>query len=373
MRTSNGLVDHLRCGRLPLSRRQFLGGSLLAGVTAAAGALGAGLVRATPAHTQGKGRRVIVRALGGAYQAAEEKAIFKPFTEATGIEVVPVPATAAQVRAMVESGKVQLDVLDLAESTSQRLDEQGLLERIDYDRMRLTNSSDIQPHARRPTMVGNIYFATALAYNTEVFKPGSHPKSWAEFWDAERFPGPRTLQPLELEFALLADGAPMDRLYPLDVDRAFRSMDRIKKHVVKWWDTGAVSAQLLERREAVLGGIWNGRIQDLIDKGAPLAIEWNQAKRQLQFWSIVKGAPNRENAMRFIDFALQPKVQAALTRYIAYGPTNVQAFKFVRPEDAQKLPSEPEHFKRSFDEDARWWSENSARLTERWQAWLLKG
>ncbi|ODV43375.1 hypothetical protein AWV79_17990 [Cupriavidus sp. UYMMa02A] len=43
----------------------------------------------------------------------------------------------------------------------------------------------------------------------------------------------------ELEFALLADGVPKDKLYPIDVQRALKSLDRIKKNVVKWWDTGA--------------------------------------------------------------------------------------------------------------------------------------
>ncbi len=58
------------------------------------------------------------------------------------------------------------------------------------------------------------------------------------------FPGPRTLADqkaggAELEFALLADGVPKDKLYPIDVQRALKSLDRIKKNVVKWWDTGA--------------------------------------------------------------------------------------------------------------------------------------
>src|SRR5256885_16366801 len=36
------------------------------------------------------------------------------------------------------------------------------------------------------------------------------------------------------EFALIADGVALDKLYPIDIDRAFRSLDRIKKDVVKW-------------------------------------------------------------------------------------------------------------------------------------------
>ena len=44
----------------------------------------------------------------------------------------------------------------------------------------------------------------------------------------------------ELEFALMAAGVPPDKIYPIDIDRAFESYDKIKASVVKWWETGAV-------------------------------------------------------------------------------------------------------------------------------------
>jgi len=355
----------------PSGRRSFLKRSAMLGAALGGASLGIPFARAKDAG------QVVVRGLGGAYQDAMDAALYKPFTAETGIKVVVQPATAAQIRAMVEAGRVRVDVVDLLDVAQIALDKIGALERIDYDGMKYTNPSDIQPTVRHQTMVGNLYFATVLAYNTEAFKPGTQPRSWAEFWDVARFPGARTLADqkagaAELEFALLANGATKDQLYPIDLDRAFDSLDRIKGSVVKWWDTGAVSAQLLERKEAVLGGIWNGRAQALIDKGAPLAIEWNQAKQQVQYWGIVKNSPNQANAQRFIDFALQPKVQGELTRHIAYGPTNTKAFEHVRPEDLPKLPSSPEHFAASFEQDAHWWSDNLAAVGQRWQAWVLR-
>lgn len=324
-----------------------------------------------------KNAQVVVRGLGGAYQEAMHRALYKPFTEVTGIEVVVQPATAAQIRAMVEAGRVRVDVIDLGDCPITALDRIGALDRIDYDNMKFTDPDDIQPTVRHANIVGNLYFATVLAYNTDVFAPGTHPRSWAEFWDLHKFPGARTLADqksasCELEFALLADGVPRERLYPVDIDRAFASLDRIRKSVVKWWDTGAISAQLLERKEAVLGGLWNGRAQALIDKGAPLAIEWNEAKQQVQYLGVTKNAPNAANAQRFIDFALQPKVQAEVTRFIAYGPTNTKAFKYVRAEDLPKLPSNPEYYAKSFEQDRQWWTDNLAMVGERWQSWVLR-
>ncbi|VIO70571.1 hypothetical protein CI1B_32250 [Bradyrhizobium ivorense] len=352
-----------------LSRRRFLRSSAAASLALGVGGLGIPVVRAA-------GGQVIVRGLGGAYQDAMTAAIYRPFTATTGIEVVVQPATAAQVRAMVEAKRVSMDVIDLVDVSLFSLDNIGALEEIDYASMSFSNPDDLQPTVRRRNMAGNLYFSTVLAYNTEVFKPDAHPHNWAEFWSMTNFPGARTLADqragaAELEFALLADGVPRNKLYPIDTDRAFASLDKIKRGVVKWWDTGAVSAELLERKEAVVGGIWNGRAQALIDKGAPLAIEWNEAKRQVQYWGIVKGAPNAANAQKFIDFALQPKVQGELTRYIAYGPTNKKAFDFVRDADRRKLPSLPEHFAQSFEQDAEWWLSNLSGVGRRWQSWIL--
>jgi len=350
-----------------VSRRTIIRGPLAAAAALAMPAI----LRAAPAG------EVVVRGLGGAYQDAMDAVIYKPFTAVTGINVVVQLATAGQVLAMVQAGRVAIDVVDLGDLQLMSLDKLGALAPIGYDKMKLTNPGDIKASVRHANLVGNLYFATVMVYNTSVFAPAQHPQSWRAFWDVSTFPGPRTLADqrsgaAELEFALLADGAARDKLYPIDMDRAFASLDRIKEHVSKWWDTGAVSAQLLERKEAVAGAIWNGRAQALIDNGAPLAIEWNEAKQQLQAWAVLKGSPNADSAQRFIDFALQPQVQAELTRHIAYGPTNDQAFKYVRPEDLAKLPSSPENYKNSYEQNATWWSENLAEVGKRWQTWVLR-
>ena len=43
----------------------------------------------------------------------------------------------------------------------------------------------------------------------------------------------------------MAAGVPPDKLYPIDIDKAFASYDKIKPSVVKWWETGAVPTQML--------------------------------------------------------------------------------------------------------------------------------
>jgi putative spermidine/putrescine transport system substrate-binding protein len=177
---------------------------------------------------------------------------------------------------------------------------------------------------------------------------------------------------VELEFALLADGVPKDKLYPIDVERALRSMSRIRPAIKKFWDTGAISAQMLTDKEVFAGSIWNGRIQTLMDKGAPLAIEWNEALLQTQFWAILKGSPNRDHATRLIDFTMQPQVQAHLCRLIAYGPVNRKALALLKKDELAKLPNNPDFVGRAIRHNVQWWADNRQRFAERWAQWLLQ-
>jgi putative spermidine/putrescine transport system substrate-binding protein len=325
----------------------------------------------------GAAGKVVVRTIGGAYEEANVKAIFEPFMKSTGIEVVKVPATLGKLLAMFESGNIELDVVDAGELGVLSLSQKGALDKINYKAWKLTNPDDIDPAVRRDDMVADIFFSSVLGYNNQTFPTGKQPRNWAEFWDLKKFAGPRMLADIasgavDLEFALLADGVAKDKLYPIDVNRAFKALDRVRPSIRTFWDTGALSAQMLADKEVVLGSIWNGRLQAVADKGAPLAIEWNEAMLQTQYWAVLKGAKNAENAQRFIDFACQPENQAALAKLIPYGPSNRQAFKSIPADVAARLPSSPENRQKAFLQNGKWWADNRAAVSERWSQWLLQ-
>jgi putative spermidine/putrescine transport system substrate-binding protein len=359
-----------------LSRRDLLQRGARFGAGAAAGAiLGAGARAIRASAAPAPGGKVVVRDPGGAYEEALRKTVFQPFTAETGIEVVPFPTNAAKILAMVESGNIEIDVLDVGEFPALQLQNRNALQQLDRSKFTRTNLADLA--AVRDYYVGENTYATVLGYNKQAF-PGGHPTSWAEFWDVKRFLGGRTLEDMaaeypNLEFALLADGVPMDKLYPLDVDRAFRKLKEIRPYITKWWDSGAVAAQMMADKQVLLGSIWNGRIQTLIDGGAPLAIEWNQASIELQVLAILKGAPNLENAYKYVDYAMQPKPQAEFAKIIGYGPINKRAFAYIDQKTADKLPTSPQHVKTAFFTNTEWWIKNRDTVNDRWQAFLLGG
>ena len=209
--------------------------------------------------------QLAVRTPGGAYDDVKRSTVYEPFRKATGIEIVPVAATVAKLLAMHKSGQMEVDLIDTGDDVLLQLEAAGALAPIDYKKFKYTDPNDIEATVRHKSFVGSFNYAMVMGYHTAAYPKGKEPKSWAEFWDIKAFPGPRTLSDMasgapDIEFALLADGVPMDKLYPLDIDRAFKSLSRVRPAITKFWDTGALSAQMLADKEVVLGSIWSTRL-----------------------------------------------------------------------------------------------------------------
>jgi putative spermidine/putrescine transport system substrate-binding protein len=345
-------------------RRQFL---------ASAGALGLTIITSKIARAA-SANELVVASWGGPYQEALRKAHFEPFSKRTGIKVIETTFEdpLSRIKAMVEARNVEWDVVNVGDRHVIIGAREGLLEPIDY---KVVPTADLIPAAVHPYGVGSDVYANTIGYHTRRYSAQNHPRTWAEFWDLKRFPGPRSLRKVpfaNLEFALLADGVPAAQLYPLDVDRAFRSLDRIKPHVTAWWTSGAQFTQLLSNGEVDLAAIWDGEVVGAIAKGAPIGVERNQGLLSGDWWAVLKGAPHRDNAMKFLAFAAQAEPQANQTKYVSYAPTNRKAFDFIDPKTAKTLTTYPDYVKGLIKADNEWWGKHNTELTERFNAWLIK-
>ncbi|MBZ9772528.1 extracellular solute-binding protein [Mesorhizobium sp. CO1-1-8] len=348
-----------------LGRRTFL---KIAGGAAAGILFAPAIVRGATAG------QVYIRTSGGSAEEGYKRAWYDPLLKDTGIEVVPTVIDPAKIVAMVLAGNVTLDITAQTAPELTIMARKGILERIDYGRFTRTNKDDLD-EATEFWLVNTVY-ATVLGYNSAEFG-GKHPGSWKDVWDVSAFPGRRMLQDAAAEYpnleqALLADGVSIDKLYPLDVDRAFKMLGAIRGNVVKWWDSGAVSAQLLSDKVAVMGSIWESRANPLIAEGAPIAIEWNQAMRNIWAMGIIKGAPNTKLAYTALDYGSSPVVQAAIAREVLAAPGNRRAFEHLEPAVAAGLSTAPEHAKLGFVNNAAWWVDNLDMVRERWREFLLQ-
>ena len=332
-------------------------------------ALPVSMIRSASASTT----QITVADPGGPYSPAFRKAFYDPFEKATGIKVVNVAREAeptAQFKAIVETKSYTWDVCTLTLSARDILMKQNLLEPLNFG---AADVPGLMPEALTSHWMGTDVYSTILGYRADKFADNA-PQSWADFWNVEKFPGRRSLRknPIDtLEQALLADGVPLDQLYPLDVERAFKSLDRIKKHIAVWWTGGAQSSQLIQSGEVDMIALWNARAQAVIDGGAPVKIGWNQGLYSIEGWGIPKGNPRADAARQFIKFCGDAARQAAFTDVLAYGPANLDAYKHIPKDRAQALPTYEDNLKVMTIAKEDWWGANRSKMNERFNAWIL--
>lgn len=207
------------------SRRQVLKGIVATGAATAIGGFPA-IVRSAPSQ-------IVVATGGGKLEEAFKQSYFKHFTDATGVPIVTTSNPASKLKAMVEQNAVEWDVAQMAAEAAVVLGRQGLLEPIDYS---MVDKSKLLPGMARDFFVMTDVAAYHIAWNTDNVKGADAPADWAAFWSIKGRKGlwKRPFQTMEV--ALLADGVPRDKLYPLDVPRALASLDKIKDSLV-WWST----------------------------------------------------------------------------------------------------------------------------------------
>ncbi|MCV0397182.1 MAG: ABC transporter substrate-binding protein [Rhizobiaceae bacterium] len=318
---------------------------------------------AMPYVARAQDKVLYINTWGGPWEEAARAHLFDPFTAETGVEIRTVsPVSFAKLAAQVQTGVYEFDVTTLGGAELVRANQAGIIEewqQAPYEGGLFENG--IASHA----------FATVLGWRTDKYPDG--PKTWADFWDVERFPGSRSLQRYParvLPLALLADGVAVDDLYPLDIDRAFASLDRIKPHVLVWWTAGAQSTQILRDGEVDMIGIWHGRYFEAEEAGAPVAMTWDDGQVDRAYWVVAKETPNAEMARDFIEFATSGKPLAGFTVSGDYGPLNKAAYEFISEEEAQRMPTSEANYPKVFEQDIANLGVDPSELSQRFEEWL---
>jgi putative spermidine/putrescine transport system substrate-binding protein len=321
-------------------------------------------------------RKITVRDPGGPFTPGFGAAYYEPFKKETGIEVVGIQGEhepTGMIKAMVEAQNYTWDGALLSKASHQSLVNIGYLEPIAPAGGPGPNVSQVPESLRGEFILGNDVYATLIAYRKDTLGDNG-PKGWKDFWDVANIPGARALRkhPFDtMEEALMADGVAPADLYPLDFDRAFASLDKIKDDIDIWWTGGAQTSQLLKSGEVDMLPTWNGRAQVAIDDGAPVELVWDGALYTYEGWCILKGTPNLDLMREFIEFCAQGQQQALYTPHVAYGPTNPSAFDYVDPERAKVLPTNPAYLPNMVAVDTAFWGKNKDSASERFESWLL--
>ena len=327
-------------------------------------------------HPTPQEKLVVVSYGGGAYQQSHIDVFEHPFASSHGVDVESVAwgAEYGKLQEMVRSGKVPWNVVEVTAAQFTRGQQDALYQPLTKELP--AGSFDPVDKSTQPTRYGvpSVYWSTVLAYKKSAFAK-TQPTNWNDFWDIKRFPGDRALYDNPrgtLEFALLASGVPPDKLYPLDVDRAFAQLDKIRPYVRLWWTDGTQPVDALLTGTVVMSPAWSGRIYASDQARKEIAYTWSGAAHELDYWVIPKGSSNSDLATDFIIFASSPDAMAQQAAATAYGPANELAVLKVAANIRPDLPTAPNNWAMSFVINSEWWSQHEVEVTQRWIRWKNK-
>ena len=341
-----------RLKRGELDRRTFLAGLAALGI---APALDGGEAHAAASE-------IVAVNWGGDALKYMKTAWGDPYVKDTGINVVwdGTGPSAGKIKAMVESKHVTWDVCDSGSGSTLVMGKNGYLDEFDYgivDKGKL-----LKPQFAYKWGMANYLFSYVIAWDSAKFGD-KKPKSWADFWNLKEFPGKRTMRKDiqgSLEAALMADGVPFDKIYPIDVDRAFKKLKEIKDQTI-FWAAGAESQQLLRDGEVTMGSLWNTRVNALVkDTNERITWIWEQGILCDGCWVVPKGNPAGKDVYKFIASTQIPERQVMLFDLFGNGPANPAAIPLVPADKKRFDPGSNAEVQLAIQ--AAWYGENQDRV-----------
>jgi len=354
---------------------------------AAIGVAGTGTASATD---------LVVVSWGGAYTASQQKAYHEPYMEMNpDINIINDDGSAnalAGLRAQAQAGNVTWDLVDMLPSDAQLACDEGILLPLDHDAMLeaapdgTPASEDFLPGSLGECYVSSIVYSTVVTYNTEMFPADKQPKTVADFFDAENFPGRRAIQDrpgANMEWALYADGVPIEEIYdvlstPEGVDRALAKLDTIREHLV-FWTEGAQAPQLLADKEVAFATGYNGRMFAASEEeGQPFQIIWDGQIVEWDGWVVPAGGKNVDTVLEFLRYATDTQRLADQAKYISYGPARASSSALVDKHAElgidmnPHMPTHPDNYATPILLDNDFWTDYGDELRERFSNWMLQ-
>lgn len=312
-----------------------------------------------------RGKTITLVTYGGSLEQGLKAGIVEPFEKATGARVImDSPNPKAKLKAMVEARNPTWDVY--TEDAAYISEYCGTLFDT-VDTSKFVNAGMDKRFVNDQCGVPGAIVGYDFTYDTDKYK-NDPPKTWADFFDLKKYPGkraiPDTVMNGTLEIALLADGVPPEKLYPLDVDRALRKLDSIKSSIV-WIQSAGGLTDALVNHQVDLALAYSGRVYAAAKAGAHVDIVRSLRVVTYDQYAVVKGSKNKAAAEAFLDFMAQPEQQAKMTELRASGSANLKS-KPQLDDLVKKFVPSPTG---SVVQNENWWAKNYDTVSQRYVAW----
>ncbi|MBD5508633.1 MAG: ABC transporter substrate-binding protein [Lachnospiraceae bacterium] len=264
------------------------------------------------------------------------------FEEESGIRVIYDEfETNESMYPKVESGAVAYDIACPSDYMISRMIENGMLSEIDYDKI---------PNAKKN--IGAQYYEQArgfdpdnkyaipycwgtvgILYNqTMVEEPITR---WEQLWD-EKYADNILMQDSVRDAFMVAEklnGFSMNTLDPAELEIAKNALIG-QKPLVQAYVVDQVRDKMIGG-EAAIGVIYSGEAIYTQQENPDLVyvIPEEGTNVWIDSWVILKNAPNKENAEKFIDFMCRPDIALQNFDYITYSTPNTAARELIEDEE----------------------------------------
>ena len=297
-----------------------------------------------------EGTKIVVNGFGGNLDDVLVESVSKPLKDQYGItvEIVPGSVASAYAKAMTSRSNPAFDVLITDDITLRAATKAGLIEEVSA--ADVPNMAQLYPNFIPLGGYGLPFFASvcALAYNKEHVKTPPQALSDLANPELKGRVGIFNLESVGGVVSLIslaeANGGSIQNLDP-----GFAKLKEIAPNLATATSSPVELFNLLQRGEIWASWFWSGRVNALIDQGAPLAIVVPKEKLRgnLDFVSLVKGTKSRGAALKFMNQITSAQASLAIARSVYFGPTNQTVTlpsgieKRVLPYGAEMIASMP--------------------------------
>ena len=323
-------------------------------------------------------RDLTIVTYGGLTEKASAAAYYEPFTAKTGEAIImDQDPSLSKMRAMIQSNNITWDIIDQESAEAIVGCDEGLFEKYDFSKLDLKGIPEdmLLPCGVPAYSVGNV-----MVYDADRIT-NDPPKTWADFWNVEKWPGKRGFWNTPkgaLESAMMADGvAPKDVYAELEkpggIDRAFAKLDELKPNLLVW-NTGAEMINRLASGEYIMTFGWSNRVLGANEaNNRNFKVVWDAGFTSVaDHWVTLKGTPNIDKVYEFLNYFSKQDRQAEFMRLMPANAANLDALSDLPPERLEMLPLSPQNIGFSVPVNDEFWANNLDTLTERFNAWLSR-
>jgi putative spermidine/putrescine transport system substrate-binding protein len=312
-------------------------------------------------------QNLVVNTYGGRWEKFWRSDLMPMFMKSAGVETTLDVGLGKNFVANLRAAgiaKPPYSILMVNENIASLVRAEGYFEPIPA--AKVPNLANVHPILRNPDDNGvrGIVSTIGIGYRKDLVK--TPPKSWSDLWSNPEFKGKIGLYQIGNTAAMLfllmtakLYGGSQDA-----IDRAFTEIKKLLPFTQADW-SGTLST-MLTRGDVTVAVIDFPEIVALQKKGVPveMVVPTEGVLAFEQSFNVLKNAPAKEEAYKYLDFILRPDVQEMMAREFFTSPTNIRSK--LPPDLVKEVPVSGDRMKSIFQFDWAKVNPQVAAITDRW-------